>query len=324
MLPYAARRPPERAWSAVRSDQRSPSGTRIAVTLGAVVAAVMLAIWGVTALAAGLSGGLQATPKNAAIAPAATKLPTSTTTATSAVPATSSAAVIATKPTPKPAVKPKAVTKPKPAPAAKVVAGKYVVVIDPGHGGDLPGSEPVGPWSGAPMVNRTNSGASGEAAVVLKVGLKLRPLLEAQGVKVIMTRTGSRAISNKDRAAIANAAHADLFLRLHCDGVNGSGTHGISMQIPGASNGWAPLGPSRKAGQMILSALVRTTGAADRGLAPRSDLVGFNWCKVPTCLPEMGFLSNPSEASKLQSDSYQNVLAKALASGTMAYLHTVR
>ena len=174
------------------------------------------------------------------------------------------------------------------------------------------------------MMNRTNSGADGEAAVVLKVGLKLRPLLEAQGVKVIMTRTGPRAISNKDRAAIANAAHADLFLRLHCDGVNGSGTHGISMQIPGASKGWAPLAPSRKAGQMILSALIGATGAADRGLAPRSDLVGFNWCKVPTCLPELGFLSNPAEASKLKSDSYQNALAKALASGTMAYLHTVR
>ncbi len=303
-------------------DQRTPSGTRIAVTLGAVVAGVMLVIWGVVALAAGMSGGLKAAPKPD-VTPVASKPATQTGTVTSATPATGSATVIAT--TPKPASKKKAAAKPKAkAPAVVKVRGKYTVVIDPGHGGDLPGSEPVGPWPGAPMVNRTNSGASGEAAVVLKVGLKLRPLLEAQGVKVIMTRTGLRAISNKDRAAIANAAHADLFLRLHCDGVNGSGTHGISMQIPSASNGWAPLGPSRKAGQIILNVLVNATGAADRGLAPRSDLVGFNWCKVPTCLPEMGFLSNPSEASKLSSDSYQNVLAKALAGGTMTYLHTVR
>jgi N-acetylmuramoyl-L-alanine amidase len=201
---------------------------------------------------------------------------------------------------------------------------RYVVVVDPGHGGELSGTEPIGPWAGAEQKVKTQSGAEGEAEIVLAVGLKLRPLLEAQGVKVIMTRTAPKALSNIDRAQMANKAHADLFLRLHCDGIGDSSVRGISMQLPNASKGWAPIGASRKAGDMILSALVNETGAPDRGLDPRPDLTGFNWSKVPTCLPEMGFVSNPSENAKLHSAAYQQTLAKALADGTMAYLHSVR
>lgn len=303
-------------------DTRNPSATRIAVTLGGVVAAVMLGIWGASAIASAMHGGLKPEPKLESVAThEATRSAPAAQASTASAPATVAVKPAAPKPpAPKPA--------PVPAPV-KTPAEKYVVVIDPGHGGELSGNEPVGPNDSTPHP-RTAYGATGtngvtEASIVLKVGLKLRPLLEKQGVKVIMIRTGPRAISNKDRAAIANNAHADLFLRLHCDGVDGSpGTHGISMQVPGSSKEWAPLGSSRKAGEIILGALIRQTGAANKGIVPRSDLAGFNWCKVPTALPEMGFLSNPTEANKLASDSYQNTLAKALADGTMAYLHTVR
>jgi N-acetylmuramoyl-L-alanine amidase len=312
----------------VPRDTRTPSATRIAVTLGAVVAAVMLAIWGATAVAGAVHGDLKpATPLQSVTSRPATSSAQAATEA--AVVASKAAAALATQSAP--ASKP-AAAKPKPvAPKPQAASGKYVVVIDPGHGGDLSGNEPVGPNDSTPHP-KTAYGATGvdahhtsEASIVLKIGLKLRPLLEKQGVKVIMVRTGPAKISNKDRAAIANNAHADLFLRLHLDGVDGSsGTHGISMQIPSSSKGWAPLGTSRKAGEIILSSLVSETGAPSRGLAPRSDLAGFNWCKVPTCLPEMGFLSNPTEANKLVTDSYQNTLAKALADGTMKYLATQR
>jgi N-acetylmuramoyl-L-alanine amidase len=275
-----------------RTD-RDPSGARIAITLGALVAVVMLVIWGATSLAGAFSGGLKPTP---VATPIASKVPT----ASSGSTATGNASVrdVQTPAVPvKPAVKPDTAVATKTTPKA-----------------------------------RTNFGATGvdarrttEAAIALSVGLKLRPLLEAQGVKVIMTRTAPKAISNKDRAAVANAANADLFLRLHCDGVDGaSSIHGISMQVPSASKQWAPIGSSRKAGEIILGKLLSETGAANRGIAPRSDLVGFNWCKVTTCLPEMGFLSNRAEADKLASSSYQTKLAKALSDGTMAYLRTLR
>jgi N-acetylmuramoyl-L-alanine amidase len=307
------------------NQDRNASGTRIAVTLGALVAVVMLGIWGATALAGSIHGPLKATPTARRIVKAtpveATKAAETT------PPATKYAQAEPTKPTVTPT--PKATAKPTPVPApapVKTASAKYVVVIDPGHGGELSGSEPTGPNDSTPHP-KTAFGASGggktEAELVLKIGLKLRPLLEKRGVKVIMVRTAPKAISNKDRAAIANKANADLFLRLHMDGVDGSpSTHGISMQVPAA--GWPPIAQSRKAGQIILSSLIAETGAPNRGIAPRKDLAGFNWCKVPTALPELGFLSNRAEANKLASDSYQNTLAKALADGTMKYLATVR
>jgi N-acetylmuramoyl-L-alanine amidase len=303
------------------NQSRDTSATRIAVTLGALVAAVMLGIWGATALASAINGGApKATPiakkTPVASAPLATTAP---------VEATRVAEGDRTQVDPVPAPKP--APKSAPAPAPVKAAPKYVVVVDPGHGGELPGSEPTGPNDSTPHP-KTAFGATGvngktEAELVLKIALKLRPLLEARGVKVIMVRTTPAKISNIQRAEIANKAHADLFLRLHMDGVDGSpGTNGISMQVPAA--GWPPIAQSRKAGEIILSSLIAETGASNRGIAPRKDLAGFNWCKVPTALPELGFLSNRTEANKLASDSYQQKLAQALADGTMQYLQTVR
>lgn len=267
-----------------------------------------------------MHGGLKPEPK---LAGRATKLATRTAEATAA----------AADPTIAPAPKPKPATSTKPAapvaaaPQPKPTSGKYVVVIDPGHGGDLSGTEPESPYTSTPKA-KTASGATGtngvtEAASVLKIGLKLRPLLEAQGVRVIMTRTAPAAISNIDRAKIANNAHADLFLRLHLDSA-GRSTRGALMEIPASGAGWAPVGQSSKAGAMIQAALLRATGASDRGTRSVSDLTGFNWCKEPTCLTEMANLDNPTDSALASSGDYQQKLAEGLANGVMAYLHTVR
>lgn len=315
----------------MRSDQRSPSGTRIAVTLGAAVAAVMLAIWGVTALAAGLSGGLNPTPENAAVAPTATALPTLTTAATSAVTATSPATVIATKPVPKPAA-PKPAVKPKPTPVAKVT-GKYVVVIDPGHqGSGDPRLEPIGPGSST-MKARNTSGADGaatgqhESMLNLQVALKVRDLLQSRGVKVIMCRTSQNVTSsNAERAQMANRYHADLFLRIHADGADAQSQHGFMTMEPMANQWWSgtKLALSRRAGSLMQRDAIRATGAQDRGITNRGDMSGFNWANVPSVLVEMGFLSNPAEDRAMATASYQHKLALGISNGVTDYLHTKR
>ena len=211
--------------------------------------------------------------------------------------------------------------------ASTGLAGK-VVVIDAGHQGQGDSSlEPVGPGSSQKKA-KVADGASGayaphaESAVNLQVALKLRSALQARGVKVVMVRTSQDVnISNSQRAAIANKAHAALFIRLHCDGVSSKSTHGFSTLIP-ASNHWTSpiVSASAKAGRLVHSATLKATGAADRGVVNRGDLSGFNWSKVPTILVEMGFMSNAAEDRALTSSAYQNKLATGLANGTVAYL----
>jgi len=210
---------------------------------------------------------------------------------------------------------------------AKSGSGK-VVAIDPGHQAQGDSSqEPIGPGSSETKY-RVSDGAAGvvtnvdESAVNLAVSFKPRDLLEAQGVTVVMTReTQDINISNSERAEIANNANADLFVRIHCDGVDSSSISGILMLVPGENEWTGPIvAKSAVAGALIQDALLRETGANDRGIVERTDLSGFNWCTVPTVLPELGCMSNPTEDELLSTDSYQQTLAQALCDGIMAYL----
>jgi len=204
----------------------------------------------------------------------------------------------------------------------------FVVVIDAGHQSRRDTRmEPIGPGSSTKKAAVT-SGTRGTATRIpeyktnLRVALKLRDLLVRNGVSVIMVRTGNDVdITNNMRARVANAAHADLFIRLHCDGSDDSGVHGISVLTPGKNRWTAPIvSTSMSAARSVSAATIASTHAKNRGIARRSDLAGFNWCKVPVVLVEMGFMSNRAEDKLLASGAYQDKLAAGLARGAAKYL----
>jgi N-acetylmuramoyl-L-alanine amidase len=207
------------------------------------------------------------------------------------------------------------------------LSGK-VIVIDPGHQKTANTStEPIGPGASekkAKVAGGTRGVATGipESKTVLEIGLQLRDALQAQGATVYMTRTKQNVdVWNSRRAQLANDKHADLFLRLHCDGAAGSKTHGISTLVP-AKNTWtAPIvKSSAAAGKAIQAALIAATGAADRGVVKRSDLSGFNYCEVTSVLVELGFMTNAAEDRKLNSADYQQKLVAGLTQGCIDYL----
>jgi N-acetylmuramoyl-L-alanine amidase len=125
-----------------------------------------------------------------------------------------------------------------------------------------------------------------------------------------------------DRARFCNARHADLMLRIHADGSSDRSVHGASTLYPAFHRGWTDdiLPESRTAAGIVHRALIRATGAADRGLVRRSDLTGFNWADVPVCLTETGFMTNPAERKKLQTSRYQWRVARGLANGAQAFV----
>jgi N-acetylmuramoyl-L-alanine amidase len=131
-----------------------------------------------------------------------------------------------------------------------------------------------------------------------------------------MTRTTQNVdVSNSQRAKIANAAHANLFVRIHANGSSYKNVHGIEVLYPALIKGWTDsiAAPSKRAATLAQQDLVAATGARNLGLVARSDLTGFNWSKVPVILPEIGFMTNPTEDRLMETSSYQTKIVDALA-----------
>jgi N-acetylmuramoyl-L-alanine amidase len=195
-----------------------------------------------------------------------------------------------------------------------------LICLDPGHG-TIPAigrqTEPIGPGSTERKI-KDGGGTGGEAPVALAIALRTRAILEREGYRVAMTRTGpTYAGGNIERARFCNVRHAALMIRIHADGSTASSLNGIKTLVPALHRGWTDdiYAASRRAAVKVQEAVIRQTGARNLGLIQRSDLTGFNWANVPAILVETGFMTNPRERRLLQSASYQLKIARGLASG---------
>ena len=215
-----------------------------------------------------------------------------------------------------------------PAQAKSTDPTPVVVCIDPGHQAHSDTKkEPVGPGSSETKA-RVAGGATGvttripEYEIALQISTNLKRRLEAAGVKVVMTRTTNDvSISNAERAQIANAAKADLFVRIHGNGSPESSAAGISTLYPGSTPWTKPISErSRQAADIIQRSTLTATGAPNDGVTARTDLAGFNWATVPSVLVECGYLSNPVEDKLLSSPQYQDKVAMGIAAGVLRYL----
>jgi len=200
-----------------------------------------------------------------------------------------------------------------------------LICLDPGHG-TPPAigrqTEPIGPGSSVRKI-KDGGGAPGEAPVALAIALKTRTLLQKEGLRVAMTRTGPTYIGgNIERARFCNVRHAALMIRIHADGSSNTALHGVQMLYPAFHKGWTDdiYSQSLRAARIVQRAVVHETGAADLGLQPRTDLTGFNWANVPAILIESGFMTNPRERALLQSSAYEWKVARGIVAGTNAYL----
>ena len=205
-----------------------------------------------------------------------------------------------------------------------------VVVIDPGHDARANlATEPIGPGSSTRKI-KDGGGTHGvvtgvrEPDLTLEVSLRLRRLLRAAGVRVVMTRTRTSGASmgNIARARIANDAGAALFLRVHADGASSASARGTHTLTPALRRGWTDdvYASSRRAATLVQTELVRTLGFPNRGIQERSDFTGFNWADVPVILVEMGFMTNPTEDRALALPTVRQRAALGLCRGTLRFL----
>ncbi len=209
--------------------------------------------------------------------------------------------------------------------SAAPAAAAPLICLDPGHARHANlGKEPIGPGSSTLKV-KDPGGTAGEAEVTIQIAKRTRRALLARGFRVAMTRTGPdlklKGGGNIARARFCNRRHAALVIRIHADGSTSSSRHGLSALFPALRKGWTDdvLPESKRGARLVQDAVLKTTGAKDLGLVSRSDLTGFNWSNVPTCLIETGFMTNPAERKKLRSPSYQAKIARGLANASAAF-----
>jgi N-acetylmuramoyl-L-alanine amidase len=194
-----------------------------------------------------------------------------------------------------------------------------VVVIDPGHGG---------------LNTGTRSVVDGrfEKELTLDWAKRLATLLATNGWEVHLTRTRDVDVSLAERVALAGAEHADLFISLHFNsGGTGNKQAGLetycltpagmpSTLTRGFEDNWSEDLPDNAFDEQNLQlalrvhrALLRGTGAEDRGVR-RARFIGvLRGQKCPAILIEGGYLSNPAEARLIESSEYRQKLAEAIA-----------
>lgn len=175
----------------------------------------------------------------------------------------------------------------------------YTVVIDPGHGGKDNGA--------------TGVDGSYEKEFTLSLGKKIQSLLDEEPeINVLMTRDDDRFISQKslERPEFANENEADLYLSLHQDSFDDpdvSGTESFYYDDD-----------SLDVAEIIQKHVVDTTGFNDRGVK-RENLFVLRDSDMPSVLIEVGYLTNPDEQEKMNSDNFQEQIAQSIVDGIEEY-----
>lgn len=211
------------------------------------------------------------------------------------------------------------------------------MAIDPGHNG-ANGSHPaeinrkVDIGTGTKECDTTGTATAGgysESAFNFDVALRMRDLLEAAGVTVVLTRSDDAGVGPciNERARIGNHANADAAVSIHADG-GPAGERGFHVIRPTSIAGLtdAIAEPSARLAEVMRdtyaaqTAIPTSTYLGTDGIDARGDLGGLNLSKVPKVFVECGNLRNAADVAILTDADGRQRIAAAIATALLQYL----
>ncbi|MBQ7668908.1 MAG: N-acetylmuramoyl-L-alanine amidase [Clostridia bacterium] len=169
-----------------------------------------------------------------------------------------------------------------------------VIVIDAGHGGKDPGA----------IFDSIN-----EKDLNLDIAKRLRKLLEADGYKVIMTRTTDVFVELTERAEIANRNNADLFICVH--------NNSMPTNFKGAMTLYSPRDIQNDFSSKDLATIVQkhmedNLGNGSIGARERTNLVVLNKTTMPAIIAEVSCMSNKNDLKLLKTARFRQAAANGL------------
>ncbi|MHA6782880.1 N-acetylmuramoyl-L-alanine amidase [Pseudonocardia saturnea] len=220
-------------------------------------------------------------------------------------------------------------------PTTTPVAAGPVVVLDPGHNGgnganpaEINRQVPDG-RGGTKACNTTGTETDAgypEHAFTWDVTLRARRLLEAAGVRVVLTRPDDDGVGPciDERGRSGEAAGADAVVSIHADG-SAAGNSGFHIALSDPPLNDAQRAPATDLARAVRDAM-RSAGfpdsdyTGDGALSRRSDLGGLNHATRPTVLVECANMRNPAEAALVSSEAGRQRYAEAITTGILAFL----
>jgi N-acetylmuramoyl-L-alanine amidase len=222
--------------------------------------------------------------------------------------------------------------------AARLPLSGKTVAIDPGHNpnnwkhlAEIDTPVPAGGFRKACDTTGTES-ADGytEAAFNFDVATRLARMLKAAGARVVLTRTAQTPWGPciNERAAIGNRAHANAAVSIHADGGPEDGRGFDVIYPPNTGFTRRIAGASKRLALDLRNAFATDTGmppatyVGHDGLDARTDLGGLNLSTVPKVFVEAGNMRNPTDAHLLESPTFRQRAARALALGLETFLRS--
>ncbi len=222
------------------------------------------------------------------------------------------------------------------------IKSKYLIYLDPGHGGSDPGAYIAGVK---------------EKDIVLQIAKRVYRKLKARGYRVKMTRYKDKAVGLWSRAKKANRANADVFVSIHANAagnhkksVRGLETYFLQKNKSARAKRLAKIenrallkskdkttqnvllnaiftGPRIEFSHRLAISVQREVLNSVRKVYPIKDngVDGANFkvlaaTQVPAILVEVGYLTNKRERRLLKTKKYQEKIADGIVKGIIQYL----